>query len=98
MTSSLKSTPIVLIGPDVNAPTEINFTGLTVPVEFTTVSTRPFDTLAARYLRCVPLGSQDTPGTLSVTTMPTTTAAITSQRSQERITVPIKKFGEDHIV
>src|SRR5262245_40207913 len=41
-----------MIGPDTNEPTEIDSTGLTVPVEFTTAMIGPRETSAWRNLGC----------------------------------------------
>ena len=49
LTALLKSTKTLAIGPEVKAPTETDRTGLTVPVELTTVSTRPREIVAVTY-------------------------------------------------
>src|SRR5262245_10772762 len=59
VTTLLKSTLTLAIGPEVNAPTDTDRTGLTVPVEVTTVATRPRDTVVVTYLGKARFAIQD---------------------------------------
>src|SRR5262249_19831647 len=76
------------MGPEVKAPTETERTGLTVPVELTTVSTRPRDTVAVTYLGTERCSHHDFAQTPAATTPPASPPRIRSQVRVLRTTVP----------
>src|SRR5262249_19190799 len=84
----LKSTNTSAIGPDTNAPTVTERTGFTVPVELTTVSTRPRETLAVvNFLSERPF-HHDRGDAANPAGTPTTSPMIKIHRTQRRITLP----------
>src|SRR5262249_44292914 len=87
-TRLLKSTKISAIGPETKAPTETERTGLTVPVELTTVSTRPRVTLAVTNFGADRCAHQERAGMTTAAAIPASTPRTISHRSNRRMRLP----------
>src|SRR5579871_5279779 len=73
------------MGPEVKAPTETDRTGLIVPLELTTISTRPRDTVAVTYFGTEWCCHHEWAWTPPNTASPTSTLTIRSRFGIQRM-------------